>query len=431
MKIEITDLGNNAEGIGRFCDKVCFVPFSLPNEICEAEIIKQNKNFNFCKLKNIIKSSEDRIIPKCKYFYKCGGCNLQHYSYNKQLDFKTNLVQNCFNKNYKLSSTIVNKTISSNNYNYRNKMVFQVSLINNQTIIGMFENGSHNITEIDYCEISSLKINKALTKIKQYIKKYNINGYDNKIKKGYLKHILLRELDNKISLTFIVNENKNLFINLNELNIEEIYLNINKSDKEILSSNSKLIYGNKIVYNQDNLKLEINPNSFMQVNNHIKTEIYNDVLSFVDKKIVINAYSGAGLLSALLSKKSKFVYGIEINKNASLDADKMIKTNKIYNVKNICGDFLTVYPNVLKEINSSFTLVVDPPRSGVNVKILELINNTKNCADLVYISCNPSTLTRDLNLLSNFKIIKIQPYDMFPQTNHVETLVYLKNNKIN
>ena len=211
MEIKITDLGNNAEGIGRNNDKVCFVPFSLPNEICEVELIKQNKSFNFCKLKNIIKSSEDRIIPKCKYFYKCGGCNLQHYSYDKQLDFKTKLVQNCFNKNYKLSSTVVNKTISSTEYNYRNKMVFQVSKINNQTIIGMFENGSHNITQIDYCEISSIKINEALTKIKQYIKKYNINGYDNKIKKGYLKHILLRELDNKISLTFIVNENKNLF----------------------------------------------------------------------------------------------------------------------------------------------------------------------------------------------------------------------------
>lgn len=426
MNINITDLGSNGEGIGRINDKVCFVPFSLPNEICDIEIIKDNKNFNTCKLTNIISPSTDRTNPKCKYFYMCGGCNLQHYKYTKQLEFKTKLVQNCFNKNYKLNKVIVNNTISSKEFNYRNKMVFPTANINNETIVGMFKSNSHKIVEIDYCEIASKKINDCLQSVKLYIKKYNIEGYNFTSKTGYLKYIVIREINKKISLTFVVNNNNNSFKNLNEIYADEIYLNVNKSDKEILSNNLKLIYGKKINLKENNLLLEITPNTFMQVNNYIKDKIYLDTLNLINKKIVINAYSGAGMLSAMLSRKAEFVYGIEINISAHNDAENLIKTNKIKNVKNICGDCLLELPNLVNFIKQNFALVIDPPRTGVYEKILQQINEIQSCKDIIYISCNPSTLTRDLNYLTNYIIKVIQPYDMFPQTSHCENLVVLE-----
>jgi len=184
------------------------------------------------------------------------------------------------------------------------------------------------------------------------------------------------------------------------------------------------MYGSNPIFEYNDLKFPISANSFLQVNNEICEKLYNSVTNLVDNDVVLNAYSGAGLLSAILSKKAKFVYGIEIVKNAHDNANDLIKNNNICNVKNFCGKSEEIVPRIMKEINQA-TLVVDPPRKGVDEKLLTLINDTNKIKKVIYVSCDPNSLAKDLRVLKNYKIQEVKIFNMFPQSEHVETLVCL------
>ncbi|MBQ8749153.1 MAG: 23S rRNA (uracil(1939)-C(5))-methyltransferase RlmD [Clostridia bacterium] len=435
-EIEIIDIGNNGEGIGKVDDFVVFIPYTLKGEIIKTLILKVNKNFAYGKILNIVKQSEFRVEPPCPYFYKCGGCNLQHLQYAKQLVVKKNIVETTLKK--QLGEVEVKDCVASNlQYAYRNKMQLPATING----IGMFRENSHDIVEIENCLLCDNWIQTFIKNIKLFIQATNLTLYDEENHKGVLRHILARKVDNNYSFTLVINaeklpkEDKLIEILSNDFESFSLFYCVNKiKNNTILTNNIVCLYGNATQNTVDfEIEYFISPNSFLQVNRYIQNCIYQKIQSLLNSnQIVIDAYSGAGLLSAILSKKAKQVYGIEIVKSATENAEALMKHNKIANVKNINGDCALILPTLVEDLSKSednISLVLDPPRKGCDEKVLEAITLAKP-NEIFYISCNPSTLARDLKkLTTSYDIEFIEPYDMFPQTKHIETLVRLKLKK--
>ena len=421
MELKIFDVGYSGEGISKADGKVCFVPFSLQDEIVDAKIINETPKFNECEVVKVIEPSKDRISASCPYFSLCGGCDLQYMKYEKQLEFKKNLIKNTFLKIAALDVNVLD-VVPSQQFNYRNKMVFECQ----DEKVGMFKKNSHTLVETKSCMLAPEEINKVLNIFQKFLSEYNIPSYDEKTKAGIIKRIVIRKVENILSIV-IVSTTKN-FPKLNILvemlpkNIQ-LFLNINNDDNKILSTNFVHIYGPKEIFKTEfEVRYPVSPFSFMQVNDEIKEKLYSFVLENINSKIVIDAYSGAGLLSAIISKKTEKVVAVEISRSACRDANNLLKNNGIKNVEVICDDCLNVLPN-LKDLENS-TVVLDPPRAGVDKKILKVLNKNKP-QKIIYISCNPKTLARDVLELKDYKIKTILPFDMFPQTANVETVVIL------
>ena len=433
-KFEIETLGINGEGIAKENGNVFFIPFALPKEKVEIQILKEKGNLKFCKLQNIIKKSPFREEPKCKYYGVCGGCNLQHLSYFESLNFKTNLVKETLKKIAGIDAEVLNTIGVLDRYNYRNKMVFPIGKTDGKNVVGMFKEKSHDVIEIETCEIANLVINKVLKIFSLYLQKSNFEGYFKNEENGILKYISCRVLDGVPSITIVskkdVSKELKIFEELikKEFKNYSLWLNINnKKTSEILSDNFKFIGGKKeLEVDEFGIKYSVHPYSFMQVNNEIKSKLYSKILENVDKeKIVIDAYSGAGLLSAIISKNAKKVYGIEIIKTATNDANILKTLNKIENLDNINGDAVKMLPQILKTKKDA-VVVLDPPKAGVDKKLIDVLNNS-SIQKIIYVACGLTTLCRDLKMLQEkFDILLVQPYDMFPNTNHIETLVCLQ-----
>lgn len=493
----IDNLGMNGEGIARVNGEVVFVPFAINGETVVAQCINNKNKFSIMKVNKIVSCSKDRVNPKCPYFKKCGGCDLQHLSYEKQLQFKTNLVKETMQKVGGITIDIMSCEPSLNQYNYRNKASFPIEKTSSGYKVGMYRVNSHNLVDIEYCYLQIENINKVLKifikwlhKVNMYLDlvstsydkkpqdttktiylhqnetKYQLKSDKNKQNTPYenksqqittnsdnfsknktenklystkfdnLKHLVIRSVDDKMLITIVATgENIPLIYDLvtdikNEFSDFGLNININNLNNNVILSNKyHHIYGNeKLKLTSKGVNLEITNASFYQVNDYIKDKIYEEVLNQVDNKIVIDAFSGAGLLTSMLAKKAKKVYGIEIVRSAVVSANQLMKNNDIKNVQNICRDCTIELPNLIKKISDDVTIVLDPPRKGCDKKILEAIK-TSNASKIIYIACSPISLARDCKILlenSNYKISLVKPYDMFPETKNVETLCVLE-----
>ncbi len=424
-KVKIIDLGMNGEGVARCDDKVVFVPFALPQEEVEIELVQDKSKFCIGKVSSIINASDSRVNPECPYFKVCGGCNLQHLDYNEQLKFKTNLVQNTLYKVGRIDIDVLPCVASKEVYNYRNKGAFPID-----KTVGMFEFNSHNIVDINYCHIMNDTINQVLQIVKDWIKQFNINTFNFTTRKGLVKHLVVRSVNNQ-TLVCLVCSDYNI-PNLNDL-IEKLSvigdfgLVLNKNNQNnsiILGKDFKHVYGlNSIEMCEFDVTYSIDIPSFMQVNNDIKLKLYEDVLNNIGGGTVIDAYAGAGLLSAIMTKVANKVISVEIVPEASNKARRLVSNNSIPNMEVINGDCTKIIPNLINRLGD-ISVVLDPPHSGCSDSV---INAVKTANKIVYIACNPIALAKDLKeLIKTHKIIKIQPYDMFPQTKHVETLALLE-----
>ncbi len=429
IKVKIEDLGMDGEGIGRFEGKTCFVPFALPDEEVKVEVIKEKSNLLFCKLKEVIKESKSRVVSKCPYFKTCGGCTIEHLEYEKSLDFKTALVKNTIKK-IAGEDVVVNKTVASDkNYGYRTKNVFPVFVMENKVVVGMYERGTRKIVEVSKCLLANENINKTLNIVNEFL-----NSDKNiMLQAKNIKFVVVQSLGEQVVLTLVSTK---ILKNLEKL-IEMlsktfstfgVFVNINQN-KGGLILDGKLIHIAEIKCLKDEsfkIKYEISPFSFMQVNCDIKEKLYKRVLAEIkESDIVVDAYSGAGLLSSMIAKVAKQVVGIEIVKDAVINADKTKKENGILNLTNVLGDCKKEFNSVYKNYKPT-VVVLDPPQKGVEEGLLLEILKTQ-IEKIVYVSCNPKTLARDLKiLLNNYKIKEIVPFDMFPNTAEVETVVVLK-----
>lgn len=426
INLTIDNLGMNFEGVAREDGKVYFVPNALIGEQVDVEVVEDKSKYAKAVLKNIKTSSSDRVVPVCPYFYECGGCNLQHLNYEKQLYYKSKHVKETILKVAGVDCDVDLTVGCKDAYFYRNKGAFPIT--NND--IGMFKENSHELIPISQCFLMNDNITKALKVIRNYVKENNFEGFNFNNFTGKIKFAVIRSVKNQTLVCLVATTElpnlEDLYINLlNELGEVGLYLNINtQKNSTILGNNYKHINGLKFIsLNEYGINYNIDIASFLQVNNDVKTKLYDKVLSEIENEIVIDAYAGAGLLSATISKKAKQVYSVEIIPQASKSANKLVKQNNINNMSVINGDCGKVLPKLQKEINNEFSLVLDPAHIGCDK---DVINVAKNANKIIYISCNPIALSKDLKELTTTHDIKyIQPYDMFPQTKHVETLVCL------
>lgn len=395
--IKIESLDHYGRGISKIDNKIIFIDNALPNEIIEPKILKEKKNYIEGSVLKYIKKSENRVNVKCPYYESCGGCNIMHMSYLEQLKFKQSKIENIIKKYLNEDVKINNIIGTDNNINYRNKVTFQV-----KESIGFYKNKTYDLINIEECLISNNLINNSI--------KY--------LKKLYLKDI-------KKIICRIANEELMIIIETSNKNID-ISPIINISSSIYLKVNNKYIhvFGKEYIYETlGKYKFKISPDSFFQINIDTCIKLYETVKKYIGtNKNVIDLYCGTGSIGIYISKNNN-VIGIEINEFAINDAKENAKINKIKNIQFVCGDSGKKLKNL--KFNPDI-IIVDPPRSGLNK---ETINNILdfNPKSIIYVSCDPMTLVRDLKILNEFyNIEEITPFDMFPNTYHVENCVLLK-----
>jgi len=435
LEVDIVRMGANGEGIAVHDGIVIFVPFAIVGERVLIHIINDKNSFLIAKILKIIRPSENRINAPCKYFGKCGGCDLQHMTKQMQSEIKKDIVCDSLKKYAKIDIEANNLICGEKDYRYRNKFAFPINEVDGEIKIGMYKKNSHQIIDIDDCLLQSERTKTIANCVREFMIENKVSAYNEQTKKGIVKHIVAREHGESFILTVVVNDEK--FNNFQPL-IEKLkthflsfglYKNINLLKNNVIFGEKDIhLYGLKeLEIEEFGIKYFVNNRSFLQVNDEIKCIIYQKIIELLKgQKIVIDSYSGAGLLSSIIAKNVEQVYGIEIIKEATQNAEKLKKMNNLYNLTNKNRDCAVELPNLAKSLGSDFAVVVDPPRKGLDKKVVDAFLESKP-QKIVYLSCNPSTLARDVGfMIEQYNITFCQPYNMFPQTAQVETLICLE-----
>ena len=435
--VDIVDIGQGGVGIGKYEGFTVFVEGGLIQDKVKVRINKSKKNYAVGDIVEIIEKSPFRVDRICSDDLKdCGGCQIQELDYNKQLELKTNEVKQVISRIGKLENVEIHETIGMQSpCRYRNKAQFPIQNINGSTAIGFYKKKSHDVIPTDMCVIQHDINDKIIKIIKTYIQAYNVSIYNETTHTGVLRHLVTKVgfTTNEVMVVLVANGTNLPHLNElasvlkeNILGFKTLVLNVNKAKTNvILGKENKVIYGNgKINDYIGDLVFEISPLSFFQVN-PVQTEVlYNKALEYAELKendTVFDIYCGIGSISLFLAQKATKVYGIEIVEDAIKDAKINAKLNNLNNVEFYVGKAEEVVPKMYREGKTANVVVVDPPRKGCDEKVLDTIVSMKPDR-VVYVSCNPSTLARDLAYLDErgYKCVEIQPVDMFPHTMHVE-----------
>lgn len=443
--LDIVSQGYEGEGVAKIDSYPIFIEGALKGEKVKVKIVKVNKNFAYGKLLEVIEKSEGRVEPKCKYFKKCGGCKLQHMNYETQLDFKWERVKDCIKKIGGLSEDLVEYPIGmeENPYKYRNKVQLPIGMDKSKPVLGFYAPRSHDIIDIEECLIQEEDANKISKITREWIEEFNIMPafVDGKFnKKGLLRHVMIRKGFKTGEVMVVIVATRKDLKHIDELikklefhveGLKSVVLCVNAKDTNvILTPECYTLWGED--YIQDyigDFKFNISPLSFFQVNPMQTEVLYNKVLEYAEltgKETVFDAYCGTGSITLFLSQKAKKVYGVEIVEPAIINARENAKMNNVSNTEFFVGKSEEVIPKLIKEGIKADVIVVDPPRKGCDIKLLKAIGETKP-ERVVYVSCDPSTLARDLKILDElgYKTEKVQPVDMFPQTAHIENVAKL------
>ncbi|MDW7669016.1 MAG: 23S rRNA (uracil(1939)-C(5))-methyltransferase RlmD [Bacillota bacterium] len=442
--IEIIDLNFRGQGVGKIDNYVIFVNNTLPGDKVKIKISKAISKYAVGEVVEYIERSEKFENPECPYFYDCGGCQIMHMKYEEQLNYKRDILINELNRNNleNIENIKIKDTIGMEKpYRYRNKGAFPLNIRNGKLLIGPYEKASHNIVNIDDCLIQNQWTEEIIDVLRVIIIKNNISIYNERTHKGAIRHILMRNnQDGEIMLVIVSKDNiKNKLNKFTDQitkkipNIKSFFLNINdEKTNRILGKKNILLYGDE--YIKDNifdLKFKVFPHTFFQVNHTQTDKLYNKALDYADinnTDIVYDLYCGVGTISLLAAQKAKEVHGIEIVKESIKSAEENKKENEVKNVNFHLGSVEDVFPKLYNKGIKADVVILDPPRKGCEESVLSTINEM-NPKKIVYVSCNPSTLTRDLEILNSYgyNINEIQPVDMFPHSVHIETVSLLKN----
>ncbi|ELC8413778.1 23S rRNA (uracil(1939)-C(5))-methyltransferase RlmD [Clostridium perfringens] len=442
---DIISQGYEGEGIAKIDNKYpIFIEGALKGEKVKVRIVKVNKNFAYGKLMEVLEASEERVNPPCAIYKRCGGCKLQHASYKAQLDFKWDRVKDCVSKIGKLDPSIVKYPLGMENpWRYRNKVQLPIGLINGEVKIGFFAPRSHDIIDMESCLIQDEIGDKVVKLTREWIEKFNIRPYNvdgEYDEKGIVRHIMIRRgfTTNEVMVVLVTNgeklPHKEEFVDLMVKNIpgiKSVIQNINsKKTNVILGLESKTLWGEDTISDYiGDFRFNISPLSFFQVNPTQTEVLYGKALEYANltgNEEVFDAYCGTGTITLFLSQKAKKVYGVEIIPQAIDNAWINAKENKVENVEFFVGESEVVIPDLINKGVKADVVVVDPPRKGCDKKLLDAITNI-NAKKIVYVSCDPSTLGRDLQVLeeNGYKTLEVQPVDMFPNTAHIENVALL------
>ena len=399
MEVVIEKMNHQAMGIAKINGKVVFIPKVIVGDIVDIDIVKEYKNYSIGKVKQIIKNGSKRVDVLCPYYDICGGCSISAYTYQDELEYKVNNVIDIFKRNeIDIKPNIIK---SDNRYGYRNKITLQVS----NGIIGLYEEDSNTIVDVDKCLLVSDKLNEIIDIIKK-----NINV--NKCNK-----IVIRDTYYGIMIIFY-----------GSVNSEEVIKYLDKKVVSIYTYNNKYkcIYGEKYLYEMiGEYKYRISPDSFFQVNSRTVNKLYNKVVKYAirneKKDNLVDLYCGTGTIGIYLSKYFNSIIGIELNKQAVEDAKENVKINGVNNIEFYAGDVGKIINDQIK----ADVIVVDPPRSGLDKRTKDILLKIK-ANKIVYVSCNPLTLARDIKELDSwYDLGDITLVDMFPNTHHVESVCVL------
>ena len=359
----VEKMDNQARGITYYNDKIVFVNNALPKEDVEISIILDKKRYSVARVTKYNKTSVSRIKTKCKYYGLCGGCQLEHINYQDELEYKKNYLNDIF----KVLDIKIDKIVSDNDYGYRNKISLKVD--NNK--IGYNKLNSNEIISIDKCLIADNLINEKI-KYLEYIDKNKVN------------EIIIKSFDNKVML--VLDGENNIDISKLINHFDTIYIN------------DKLVCGDKIITTINSIKYYIAPNSFFQVNSNIAEKMFNyikDICKKNNASRVIDLYCGCGSISLIIADIVDYVYGVELNKQSIIDANENKLLNNISNVEFKCDT-----TDNIEDINDFDNMIVDPPRNGLSKKVINKILSS-NIKNIIYVSCDPITLRRDLLLLKD------------------------------
>lgn len=434
--VEIIDNGFEGEGIAKINDFTIFIPGAIKGEKVKILIVKVLSSYAFGKILEILEKSENRIESDCKTYKRCGGCNLRHIKYQETLKLKQNAVQSLVDKTLK-NKIRVKETIGMENpYYYRNKVQYPVGIDKNgKPQIGVFANRSHEIIPIEKCFIQNEKSEEIAKYIFELWNENNYTIYNEETRKGLLRHIVIKTgiKTNQYMCILVVNgqgfDNEKEFaseIANKYKEITSIIVNSNmKNTNVILGLENRTIFGKG--YIEDKLGeyiFKISPLSFYQVNPIQAEKLYNlgiEKANITKDDVVFDLYCGIGTISLFMSKYAKEVYGIEIVEEAIKAAKENAKINNVDNVEFIAGDVEKALSSIIYDRKIIPDIVmVDPPRRGLDNTSVNNILKIKS-KRLVYISCNPATLVRDLAKLQEvYEVKEIIPVDMFPFTSHVE-----------
>ena len=437
--VQIIDMGDSGEGIGKIQDFTVFVPGALLGDEVEICLTKVKKRYGYGQMIRMIQPSTGRTEKGCDKEALCGGCQFQQLQYSQQLEWKRQKVENCLRRIGKLENIEVHPTLGmAEPYHYRNKAQYPIRKVNGKTEIGFFAAKSHQLVPVTDCLIQNPINAKIIEKIKTFLNDYEISIYDDTTHKGLVRHLMIKTgagAENVMVCLVINGETLPHHEALVQLltqdfsEIKSVVLNHHtKASSVILGSSCTVIYGEETITEQiGDLKFQVSPLAFFQVNS-LQTEVlYQKALEYAKLKgneIVWDAYCGIGTISLFLAQKAKKVYGVEVIPEAIEDAKRNAKLNGIDNTEFYAGKAEDIIPRLYEEGIIAETIVVDPPRKGCDEKLLQTLKQMAP-SRIVYVSCDPATLARDLAYLTQkagYEVKEVQPVDMFPHSTHIETV---------
>lgn len=435
--LEITDITTEGSGVGRSEGMAVFVPLTAVGDKAKVKILKVKKTYAYGKLIELIAPSPQRIENDCPHFSKCGGCVFRHISYNAECSLKSNKVYETV-KRIGGVDLIPQPIISQDPDRYRNKAQYPVA---DNGGVGFYAFHSHRIIECSDCLLQPEIFSQITDKVSEWVRENNISIYDEKKHMGLLRHIYIRkaEITNEIMVVFVINSNslpfaENIIDSIKSVcksDLKSIQININKENTNvILGKECKTLYGEDYITDVlCGVKVRLSALSFYQVNHAMAEKLYEKAREYAKPKgkNIIDLYCGAGTIGLSMAKEAKSIIGVEIIPQAIEDAKFNAQNNSIENARFICADASSAAVQLAKENIKADTVIVDPPRKGCAKEVIEIIANDFSPDRVVYVSCDPATLARDIKIFDElgYKLKEYTPADLFPRTSHVESVALL------
>ncbi len=441
LDLEITSVGSDGQGIGRAGGFVVFVPFTLPGERVEALIIKVAAHHAVGKLIRVIRPSHARQEPRCPVFRRCGGCQLQHMTYDMQLEFKRNMVEDALCKISGEENPVVMPVIGMEEpWRYRNKGMFPVGQGNRGIQMGMYALRSHMVVDVADCLLQPELMAAAMAAFRSWAEVYGLQAYDERTGRGLLRSLMLRSFSETEETIAVVVTNGDKLPEAGALvnslraavpGLKGVVQNINTEQTNVvLGRRHRVLWGDETVLARlGELQYSVGHHSFFQVNTTQMERLYAaaaEAAGLTGHELVVDAYCGVGTIGQYVARKAGRVIGIESVPQSIEEARRSAERNGILNAEYICGRAEEILPDLIRQGLKPDVILMDPPRKGCDTRFLDAAAAT-GVGKLVYVSCNPATMARDIKYLTSkgYRLEHVQPVDMFPQTADVECVAVL------
>ena len=443
IEIDITGMTHEGIGVGRIEGFAVFVQGAIDDERVRAKVIKVQKSYAVARVIEFIEKSPQRTEPFCPVYKRCGGCSLQHMTYEKTLEFKRQVVIDNLTRIGGFSEIKVNGALGMDNpHNYRNKAQYPLGMGKNGPIAGFFARRSHEIIDTPVCGIQHSLSDKAKDIVLGFVKALNIPVYDESTEKGLIRHVVTKTAFGTGEIMVIIVATRPEIPKVNKLiyrlkrdipGLASIILNVNsKPGNIVLGEQNIVLFGKDTIEDKlEDLSFEISPLSFYQVNSIQTQVLYNKAIEYAnltEDENVYDLYCGIGTITLFAARKANMVIGIESVSETVEAAKRNAAKNNINNVEFYAGEAEKIFPKLFNDGKKADVVFIDPPRKGCDEALLKALADMAP-SRIVYVSCNPSTLARDLKYLcstdAGYELREVQPVDMFPWTEHVETVVLM------